>query len=453
MATGVGVRKESVLGEAPGDAALVALPSGGDAGQGLSVFNFDFDSIDLPNFNNLDFEKLAAELSPTAAEYSSQSTNLALELARGAAEGNRNALTNAFISAMGQSVSALGTLSEAAVNANMAALNLINPNLQGLIDDAADIAGDATAAISTYLAANLPTMLENSSNLARKHDEIIGSLLAGEIPADVEAQIRRRAAESAGAHGVFGSAGGSAGRNLEARDLGLSSLQMQRLGAAMAEGRSGLWLDVATDAAAAADAAIGLVGSAMDLTDSLMPDVDVAELFGSIYATEAKATTIDPTQVFTSALDQYNKAFGWGVDVARGNQQAQAQYDSMMLQFKTDQMNATVAMRNADLAVAAQLRAAEIDAAATQNAATINANATKQAAWYAAAATIEAANATAKGNVDAAIGAASINKGKWDKVKVGTENVYVPAGPTSPSRTYRRSVYENRFIPATIPRS
>ena len=66
-------------------------------------------------------------------------------------------------------------------------------------DDAADIAGDATAAISTYLAANLPTMLENSSNLARKHDEIIGSLLAGEIPADVEAQIRRRAAESAGA--------------------------------------------------------------------------------------------------------------------------------------------------------------------------------------------------------------------------------------------------------------
>ena len=387
----------------------------------MGVISFDFNSVDLPNFNSLDFEKLAAELSPTAAEYSSQSTNQALTLARGAAADNRNALTNAFNSAMGQSVSALGTLSEAAVSANMAALNHINPNLQGQIDDAAGIAGDATAAISTYLAANLPTMLENSSNLARKQDEIIGSLLAGEIPADVEAQIRRRAAESAGANGVFGSAGGSAGRNLEARDLGLTSLQMQRHGVAMAEGRSGLWLDVATDAAAAADAAIGLVGSAMDLTDSLMPDVDVAELFGSIYATEAKATTIDPTQVFTSALGQYNAAFGWGVDVARGNQQAQSQYDSMMLQFKTDQMNATVAMRNADLAVAAQLRAAEIDAASTANAAQINANATTQAAWYASNATIEAANATAQGNVDAA----SINKGKWSREQTGTKRVRV----------------------------
>jgi len=116
-------------------------------------------------------------------------------------------------------------------------------------------------------------------------------------------------------------------------------------------------------------------------------------------------------------------------------------------------MNATVAMRNADLAVAAQLRAAEIDAAATQNTATINANATTQAAWYNAAATIEAANATAQGNVDAAIGAASINKGKWGNVKVGTETVYVPAGPTSTSRTYQRPVFENRFTPATIPRS
>lgn len=52
------------------------------------------------------------------------------------------------------------------------------------------------------------------------------SLLKGEIPADVAANVRRAAAESSIAGGIFG----SSSRNLSARDLGLTSMQIRAQG-------------------------------------------------------------------------------------------------------------------------------------------------------------------------------------------------------------------------------
>lgn len=64
-------------------------------------------------------------------------------------------------------------------------------------------------------------------DIVKKGSGLIQSYLAGEIPADVTQQIQRNAAERAGASGYGGS---GMARNLEARDLGLTSLQLTQQG-------------------------------------------------------------------------------------------------------------------------------------------------------------------------------------------------------------------------------
>jgi len=59
---------------------------------------------------------------------------------------------------------------------------------------------------------------------------VLGQQLRGEVPSDVQGAIGRRAAERS-LFGGFG-AGSQAGRNLELRDLGLTSLDIQNRGLA-----------------------------------------------------------------------------------------------------------------------------------------------------------------------------------------------------------------------------
>lgn len=63
-----------------------------------------------------------------------------------------------------------------------------------------------------------------------KAQGIVNSQLGGEIPADVAAQVQRRSAAQALLGGYGGGSG--IGRNLTARDLGLTSLQIQQQGLA-----------------------------------------------------------------------------------------------------------------------------------------------------------------------------------------------------------------------------
>jgi len=65
--------------------------------------------------------------------------------------------------------------------------------------------------------------MEDSIN---RMSEANASLLKGEIPADVSSAVRRAAAESSMAGGVFG----SSARNLSARDLGKTSFDIQQTG-------------------------------------------------------------------------------------------------------------------------------------------------------------------------------------------------------------------------------
>ncbi len=191
---------------------------------------------------------------------------------------------------------------------------------------------------------------------------------------------------------------------MEARDLGLSSLQMQTLGAAMAGDTAALWSAAATNAAAIATEAQAPIQTTMSLVDSLglRSNVDANALFSDIYRTQAAASTVSPDTVFTSALGQYNQLLGWGVDTAKTNQMAQAQYDSMALQYRTDVMNAQVAMHGAQASSHAMLGAASLNAAATSDAARINSQAVLQAAYADAGARVDVANISGKASVDAA---------------------------------------------------
>jgi hypothetical protein len=84
---------------------------------------------------------------------------------------------------------------------------------------------DVNQAYRDQLSQTAPELAQSAEQLSASTN----SLLRGEIPQDVADQIRRQTAER-GVLGGYGSGSGM-GRNLTARDLGLTSLDMMRQGA------------------------------------------------------------------------------------------------------------------------------------------------------------------------------------------------------------------------------
>lgn len=99
-----------------------------------------------------------------------------------------------------------------------------------------DASAELATKTNTYNQDELRRMLRvaipNYDALVGKQGEVVGSMLAGELPKDVVSQVQRNSAERAGAGGYGGS---GMGRNLEARDLGLNSLQLVQQGLSSAE--------------------------------------------------------------------------------------------------------------------------------------------------------------------------------------------------------------------------
>ena len=83
--------------------------------------------------------------------------------------------------------------------------------------------------VSSFSELNQRTDKLNSmyDSLQGKMATVVDPMLAGKIPEDVQAQIRQVASENAGIKGL---GLGQAGRALVARDLGLTSLQIQAQG-------------------------------------------------------------------------------------------------------------------------------------------------------------------------------------------------------------------------------
>lgn len=98
--------------------------------------------------------------------------------------------------------------------------------------DSAELTTRTNAYNQSELKRMLRAAIPGYDAMVGKQGEVISSMLAGELPKDVTSQIQRNAAERSGAGGYGGS---GMGRNLEARDLGLTSLQLTQQGLSAAE--------------------------------------------------------------------------------------------------------------------------------------------------------------------------------------------------------------------------
>jgi hypothetical protein len=100
------------------------------------------------------------------------------------------------------------------------------------IEPATELAKRTTEAEQTQLEAQLRRAIPGYDQLVQQASKNIGASLRGELPSDVSSQVMRSAAGRALAGGY---AGAGAGRALTARDLGLTSLQLQNQGLAQAQ--------------------------------------------------------------------------------------------------------------------------------------------------------------------------------------------------------------------------
>jgi len=405
----------------------------------ISIDTPDFSGITMPEVTTIDYAKLMGELTPAALAASEAGVSSALRLANAQGDANAAKLQRVLDTSVAQTKSAYVSLSDAMLNQNMAAMDAVSPGWRELLASSSEVAGTNAKVISANLAANLPTMLSQGADIAKQQGDLVSSLLKGEIPKDVSDRVTRQAAEKAGAFGLFGDAEGGAKRKLEMRDLGMTSLQASVLGSELGKDTAGLWSSAALNAAAMATAAQTPIAAFIDMQDKLglKPNVSVENLFKETYEANRAATVVSPDQVFSGAMSEYNAALGWGVDVSRGNQVAQAEYDSMKLQFETDKLNAKTAVYGAELAANTSLWAAQLDARTTENAAAVNANAMMEAAYTNAKANVDVANIGAK----SAFKVATINKGTWDNKPIYGEATYTaPIGALGGVRTYNRKV-------------
>jgi len=111
---------------------------------------------------------------------------------------------------------------EAAIKQNIA-------SLQG----ASELATKTTAAEQTLLESQLRRAIPGYDQLVSQAGKNIGASLRGEISQDVQSQLQRSSAGRALTGGFGGGTG--MGRNLSARDFGLTSMQIQNQGLAQAQ--------------------------------------------------------------------------------------------------------------------------------------------------------------------------------------------------------------------------
>lgn len=95
---------------------------------------------------------------------------------------------------------------------------------QALLPESQKLASSVNAFNSDEVLAQLRKAIPGYDAIVKKQSTILQQQLAGEVPDDVARAIRRNTA-SREIYGGFGR-GSGAGRNLEARDLGLTSLQI-----------------------------------------------------------------------------------------------------------------------------------------------------------------------------------------------------------------------------------
>ena len=248
---------EFYLGAAP---TIQGLDLSGPMSQFRSTFNMMNSGV-TPNFE-VDTNKVASDAMAVAKKL-----NLSPEQIKGLIAG--------INPSTGEIISDVNRISKA-----------LNPKSAGQISqEAAEYAGENASKIANQLnakyqsafAAAMPGYQQNMA-IANK---LTTTYLKGQLPPDVVDQVYRGAAAKGFTSGLFG---GGIGRNIVARDLGLTSLQLQASGANLLQQTAQI---------------------ASQVVQSTMP-VSGAEFVSGLasgYAANERAFMTDPNQIFSSVMN------------------------------------------------------------------------------------------------------------------------------------------------------
>ena len=188
----------------------------------------------------------------------------------------------------------------------------INPSTGEIISDynkfsdAAAKAGEKTANAlnAKYQAAFNAAMPGYGSNMA-KANELTSTYLSGRIPQDVVDSVYRGAAAKGFTSGIYG---GGIGRNIVARDLGLTSLQLQSAGANLLQQTSQI--------------ATSVIQATMPVSGAQFADPT------ALFSASMGMKRVDPTSIFNAVYTPTSQVFDRMSSMAQQSTMARAEFEA-----------------------------------------------------------------------------------------------------------------------------
>lgn len=141
-------------------------------------------------------------------------------------------------------------------------------------------------------------------------NNLTGTYLAGKIPQDVVDQIFRNSAAKGFTTGLLG---GGIGRNIVARDLGLTSLQLQTAGANLLQ--------------QTANIANSVLQSTMPVTGEALASRFITDP-GQIFSSVASMKRVDPTSIFNAVYTPTSQVYNQMASMAQQSTMARANFEA-----------------------------------------------------------------------------------------------------------------------------
>ena len=228
--------------------------------------------------------------------------NWALSVGQAAASSTASATKSAVQQGAQAGLAMAGQAQAQANRLHYAALDQMSPGWRETLAQSKSAVSDVSALSKHFNDNILPQALANARQVSDAMHRNVTSMLAGNIPEDVDAQVRRRAAETALRFGI----GGDSGRALEARDLGLTSLDMMKEGHKLAPAASSLLPDFLKASQGILGDPVGLAqGHAQSMAALAPRQLDPSGLISgmaSAYGSATASSAFDPSRILGTAL-------------------------------------------------------------------------------------------------------------------------------------------------------
>lgn len=173
-----------------------------------------------------------------------------------------------------------------------------------LVGAVTEAQGDVNAISRAFVGNILPSAMRAADTMSEQMYRSTESLLRGEVPDDVADELRRRNAELSQQIGVRG----QAAQYLTARDLGLTSLDMQARGAQMAPQALALAPQAYAQFAQAAQMPTTAAANTMSVLGQFRaPLVDAGSMYGSFTGALSGSSMINPGAIMTGSMSTFGQ--------------------------------------------------------------------------------------------------------------------------------------------------